>query len=114
MFHFRRRLQQAEARLGLPVVGSLGMGNYLLDYAKMECLELCGTWKVPTPPAPPPANILRDIAHVRWVDTAGTEILPLDKKPSEVFHILNGRPNRTFCTHLLKSQALWMTFIRSD
>ena len=95
--HFHRRLQQGEARLGLPlVIGSLGMGNYLLDYGKMERLESCGTWKVPTPPAPPPANILRDIAHVRWVDTAGTEILPLDKKPREVFHILNGRPQQNF------------------
>jgi hypothetical protein len=87
-----RRLQQGEARLGLSAIGSLGMGNYLLDYAKMERMEVCGKWKIPTPPAPPPMNILCDIGHARWVDTAGTEILPLNRMPHEVFDILNGRP----------------------
>lgn len=92
--HLNRRLQQGEARLGLSAIGSLGMGNYLLDYAKMERMEVCGNWKIPTPPAPPPVNILRDIAHARWVDTAGTEILPLNERPHRVFRILNGRPQQ--------------------
>ena len=86
-----RRLQEAEARLPGGPVGSLGMGNYLLDYARMERMKI-GTWQLPTPPSPPPRSVLSSISHARWVDTAGMDILPPDKMPHEVFDILNGAP----------------------
>eukprot|EP00978_Attheya_sp_CCMP212_P004535 scaffold9878_cov45-Attheya_sp.AAC.4 len=68
---------------------SLGTGNYMLDYNRVE-VGLTD-WKLPTPPYAPPIALGSKLSYARSIDTGGIEILPWTVEPTIVFGLLNGR-----------------------